>query len=689
MIPTSSAPPISGIEQTVTPTFMHELGALPKRTHDRVEKALAVLKRDPTNAERQLDIKKLQQVDAWRIKIDDYRVLYQFDDRVMTFISVLPRKDVYKKLGIPDEDGLTVVPDVTLKPVVPPQPDGLLPHPLTLELLEVWRIRGEDAHALAACRTEDDLLEASVPYPVFSKVVDLLYSKKWQERLAQPSYVLAKPTDLEDLVEGRLTTKLLRLDDHQRHLSALGLEDARAPIVVKGGPGSGKSTVALYRAKLLVERFPDASVAYTTYTNALVEASKEQLAVLLPDDPHAVRVSTVDSLAKQMLETVEPIGTILGATDPLTLQIFEEVAVHKPPQLRKFSARYLLSEFFDVIELTGLDSEDAYLASPRAGRKAPLSAAHRKLIWRLYQNFHATVTAAKAVTWATLRKRTLDAYQQGHLKPSFDYLLIDEAQDLSPITLRMLASIVKTPGGLYITADANQTLYESSFTWDALKEGWPQAQVHVLERNYRNTAEVVRALADIRESLAMEDSEAALTESLANGPKPRVVTTSREREVERLVEEIREASRLHKEPQRNVAILVAGTQHQARDAGIELARALKAHKLKANYMSSSGLRLDADCIKILSLYTSKGLEFPIVILWNVVDGVMPRNVSELPSEEQTEEQLKDRRLFYVGCSRAMRHLAVFTREGEESELLYELQSDHWDFINTHTGKEPA
>lgn len=59
-------------------------------------------------------------------------------------------------------------------------------------------------------------------------------------------------------------------------------------------------------------------------------------------------------------------------------------------------------------------------------------------------------------------------------------------------------------------------------------------------------------------------------------------------------------------------------------------------------------------------------------LWNVTDGVLPRDVSDLPSEEQTEEELKDRRLFYVGCSRAMRHLAVFTRTDEESPFIYDL-----------------
>ena len=667
------------IEQCVTPTFESEQAALPTRVHKRLQKAVKTLREDPTNSKRELDIKKLEIIaDAWRLRVDDFRVIYTVKEQTQTFISVLPRKDVYRKLGIPDEDTLKLVPDIELIPVKRPGQVAKLPHKLTPELLTSWRIAQADQVALARCCTEDDLLEVNVEYRVFSRVVDLLYSRTWLERLAQPQYVLSKPTDLEDLAEGKLTTRLLRLDDHQRSLSALHLENARAPIVVKGSPGSGKSTVALYRAKLLAERYPDAKIAYTTYTQALKNASREQLAVLLPDGHRQIQVETVDSLAFQALSAVETLGTLLGPSSQLTLRLLDEVLEHKPPQLRKYTARYLLSEIFDVIEVSGLHSEAEYLASPRLGRKSPMSAANRKLIWALYEAFTRKVSAAKALTWASLRQRTLNALEAGRLTPSLDYLLIDEAQDLSPVTLRMLAGMVKSPGGLYITADTNQTLYESSFSWDALRGGWPKAEIHALKRNYRNTSQIVRALDDVREALSLEDSEAALEEGLSSGPRPQIISVSAEQQLDALIDFIRNACRDSREPQRHVAVLMAGNQKQAYEEGQALARAFKARKLKANYMSSKDLKLDRDCIKILSLYTSKGLEFPIVALWNVTEGILPRDVADLPSEEQTEEQLKDRRLFYVGCSRAMRQLAVFTRPGEESELLYDLQEGNWE-----------
>lgn len=683
------------IEQYVTRAFENEQAALPQKTLRKVQQAIALLKEDPQNNERRLDIKKLAEVDGFRVKVDDYRLIYTVKNGAQTFVSVLPRKEVYRKLGITDEEALQVVPDTPLprrthsahnfsNPTVR-RAQQLLPHPLSTELLTSWRISDTYHPRLITCQTEDDLLETPLPYPIFSRIVDLLYSKKWAERLSQPQYILSKPTDLEDLAEGNLTTRLLRLDDHQRELSGLGIEEPKnVPVIVRGGPGSGKSTVALYRAKLLVERFPDAAVAYTTYTNALCEASKEQLKMLLPEDHEYVTVSTVDSLALKLVKSIpsqHQNPTIVSATDVLTQTLFTEILGEKPKPLARYSNHYLLCELFDVIEANDLPNETAYLASAREGRKSPMSSANRKLIWALYEKLKEAFASRHILTWSQVRSQALAALSTGTVTPPFDHLIVDEAQDLSHPTLQMLAAMVKEPGGFYVTADANQTLYESRFGWDALREGWPEAQIHTLKKNYRNTAQIVRALGDIREALNLQDEATALVEGTSEGSKPTVIHAQPETAVDALVEYLEQASRESLEPLRYAAILVAGDRLSASERGKELARQLKARGLKANFMSSRNLRLDADCIKIMTMHTSKGLEFPIVALWDVIRGVLPREVQDLPTEERVEEELKDRRLFYVGCSRAMRHLAVLTTQDEESELIYDLQEEHWNEVH--------
>jgi superfamily I DNA/RNA helicase len=78
------------------------------------------------------------------------------------------------------------------------------------------------------------------------------------------------------------------------------------------------------------------------------------------------------------------------------------------------------------------------------------------------------------------------------------------------------------------------------------------------------------------------------------------------------------------------------------------------------------------------LHTSKGLEFPIVLIVDVHDGVLPRPVPHLPAEERLQEREKDVRLLYVGMSRAMKDLTLFAHEGLASEFLLGLDGDLWD-----------
>jgi mRNA interferase RelE/StbE len=71
-----------------------ELALLPTRTHDRIVERLLRLADDPRPAGSQ----KLQGLDAYRIRVGVYRVLYEVDDRRkrVTIYSVGHRREVYR-----------------------------------------------------------------------------------------------------------------------------------------------------------------------------------------------------------------------------------------------------------------------------------------------------------------------------------------------------------------------------------------------------------------------------------------------------------------------------------------------------------------------------------------------------------------------------------------------------------------
>ncbi len=62
---------------------------------------------------------------------------------------------------------------------------------------------------------------------------------------------------------------------------------------------------------------------------------------------------------------------------------------------------------------------------------------------------------------------------------------------------------------------------------------------------------------------------------------------------------------------------------------------------------------EADCLSLMTLHSAKGLEFPFVFIAGAEHGLLPHQNAVTPSQEQEE-----RRLFYVGITRAQEAVAV-------------------------------
>ena len=71
----------------------------------------------------------------------------------------------------------------------------------------------------------------------------------------------------------------------------------------------------------------------------------------------------------------------------------------------------------------------------------------------------------------------------------------------------------------------------------------------------------------------------------------------------------------------------------------------------------------------MTLHGSKGLEFPVVILYGVKKGLIPFDMKHASSDPEEE-----RRLFYVGITRARESL-LLTASREESPFLANMPAD--------------
>ena len=80
-------------------------------------------------------------------------------------------------------------------------------------------------------------------------------------------------------------------------------------------------------------------------------------------------------------------------------------------------------------------------------------------------------------------------------------------------------------------------------------------------------------------------------------------------------------------------------------------------------------------IKVLTIHSAKGLEFPVVFLLGLTEGELP-SIDRLHDLEEEEQQLEietQRTICYVGMTRAAEELYLVTVEGRESRFVQELE----------------
>jgi DNA helicase-2/ATP-dependent DNA helicase PcrA len=76
---------------------------------------------------------------------------------------------------------------------------------------------------------------------------------------------------------------------------------------------------------------------------------------------------------------------------------------------------------------------------------------------------------------------------------------------------------------------------------------------------------------------------------------------------------------------------------------------------------------DDDALTLMTLHAAKGLEFPVVFIVGVEEGLMPHSMSQNNPQELAEE----RRLFYVGITRAKDRLYLtYARERVQNSNSY-------------------
>lgn len=695
------------------PAALNEIRALPDDQATMILEKLTFLTANPhpDGASK----KKLQiYQDIYRLRAGRYRVFYCYGANWIRVLGVRLRSDdTYRassKVPFEQPANVTVTTDSVdldvvnasldrprafefdTSPAAPFEAEHTLTEPPTPELLVRLRIPPEHWTPLLACRTEEALLSAPIPAPYLERLIDVLFPRPIEQVIDEPDLLVKDPSDLLRFKDGELLAFLLRLDPEQERYISRSL---KGPTLIKGGAGTGKSTVALYRIKHLLDH-PKATgnetVLFATYTQTLETVTQQLLEQLLsPEQLKRVTITTVDKLVHQIMsKSGRPLGEIESGgaalarlkrvraqfqpTGPSPYQVRQRAL-----SLSRLSDRYLLDEFDWVITGRGLTTLDAYLVAKRRGRGLVIGPQLREAVWELYQAYERERRRESRESWAALRSEARTV-QRARKLLQFDHVIVDEAQDLSPEALGLMADICRTPEGIYFTADLKQSIYARGYTW---ANADPRLQftgrTHLLKRNYRSTQEIDWAALDLligalENGEDLDPADLERSDCVHHGPLPVLVKeTTAEDEASWIVRFLKQMGTHLRLPPHASAVLVPDNR-----IAQELAEALTGLGLPSKHIKGKDLSLKAREVSVMTFASAKGLEFPMVAIAGLRPGSYPSgDTSDLETMEAFRAHVRQ---LYVACTRAMRGLLVLGNAHSPHPCLKDLRSGNWNLI---------
>lgn len=439
-----------------------------------------------------------------------------------------------------------------------------------------------------------------------------------------------------------------------------------------GGPGTGKTVLALRRAAHLAERNAAArpeqsheSILLTTHNRTLAQTLADRLDQLLPDPRvrSRVRVATIDGLAHSVVQSHTSTSPRLIGRDELA-QRWRAIALADGIP---FSGRFLVDEWEQVLLAQNLALLPEYIRSERSGRVQHLAPEHRRQVWETLRRYVGAMRIEGL--WACPQlaaeaARVLDLHG-----PLFQHVVVVESQDLHPTQWRMLrAAVPEGTDDLFLVGDPRQRITEHRVSLASLGIH-VRGRSHRLRVAYRITQEILDRSAPIlgpRADRGASDEDGTFfgDRSLLRGPAPVIRGCgSRTEEYTAMGDQVRAWLEAGVAP---AEIAVAGrNQWVVRNA----AKELEARDVRTTTLENTS---DHPAVRLGTMHRLQGQEFRCVIMVGVSDHLLPPKAAIEAAEgdqvalEHTVQQ--ERTLLFAACTRARDSLYV-SYVGSPSRLI--------------------
>jgi hypothetical protein len=456
--------------------------------------------------------------------------------------------------------------------------------------------------------------------------------------------------------------------DYERSFMRLTAEqqsaiDAITPghdFLVRGRAGTGKTVVLLHaygksRASLLTSR-----AVLLTYTTTLVKYNR-YLAELLKATEEPMLIQTAESFFLARMRMIDPSWNVDYATVNTLARRWNTTGFMSHGELAAEVEDFL---FANMVKQAEYMEETV----PRRGMRQLLTRVQRAQVWEIRELIVRAMEDMSSFSKNYSRVKLIESLgdeEKGAVSSSaasdgrnLEVAFVDESQDLSAADLRALKLICRR--GVIMADDAGQAIYGIGSPYKRAGVDI-SGRTRVLRTDFRTTCPI-HDLAEKYRKLCALPGEVVTTHAFREGPSPELYRASIREELLKLL--VEKASlfidKLGYEPD-NITVLTPGNIEVAAIQDRLWRRGIRSANIRDESFSFSSEGI----VRVSTLHSSKGLDFPVVLLY------LPALPITVDYNGEAALTLA-RNLIYVALTRAMDNLNVFVMREPKERPVQEL-----------------
>ncbi len=485
-------------------------------------------------------------------------------------------------------------------------------------------------------------------------------------------YIADDQIELQAMLHAPLDKWRVFLHPSQRKM-ATGIKHGAVRIL--GGAGTGKTVVAMHRAKWLAENivFGTQRILFTTFTKNLAADIQANLQSICSRNVlEKIEVINLDRWVNRFLRAKNYAYQIIYDGNESQKTLWQKATDLAPTALGLPDAFYR-EEWQRVIQPQSIVTLDQYKRASRIGRGTRLNRSSRAKVWVVFEEYRNLLTQNK-------KKEVDDGYRDAAQLlryeaglPRYAAVVVDEAQDMSTQAFHLLRQLVpEGENDLFIVGDGHQRIYGRNKVVLSRCGINIRGRARKLRLNYRTTEEIRTWAVNLLEGFPVDDLDGGLDDnkgykSLAHGLVPQVEHFDMpEQQGDFVVGYLN-------------AISKAGLPLHAICIVARLSRELTLIKEQLKQADIACQEITAEksdsehegSVRIATMHRVKGLEFDDVILISMNQGIIPFAPALAEKGDAVEERqadLEERALVYVAMTRARKKL-IITHYGPQSPYL--------------------